>query len=269
MSIRTYLGDSKEENYVLKAFHEACGGELTTLDKYEPSEVAVVFGTYKKHVARSYARGAIVKAQKEKNLDTLIIETGYLNRGAGKHHHYSLGFNGINGRADFRNKNSPPDRAQKLGITPKDWRNGDYILLCGQVPWDASVDFSNHVEWLHKTSRAIFLRTSREVIFRPHPLCKLNPIPGTVHSTRPLESDLKDAFCCVTFNSNTGVEAVLDGVPTFAFDEGSMAYAVSSHTLNDIDKPLRPDRQQWLNDLCYAQWRPDEFEEACSHLKLT
>ena len=269
MQIRTYLGDSDEENYVLRAFHEACGGELAALDDYQPSDIAVVFGTFKKHVARSFKRGAIVKAQKEKGLDALIIETGYINRGAGQRNHYSVGFNGINGRADFRNRNSPHDRMKKLGITPADWKNGDHVVLCGQVPWDASVDFSNHVDWLHKTARGIFLNTSRAVIFRPHPLCKLKPIDGTIYSTRALANDLKDAFACVTFNSNSGVEAALAGVPVFALDEGSMAYPIASHSLTDLEAPKKPDRTQWLADLCYAQWMPEEFGEACRHLRLT
>ena len=268
MQIRTYLSDSEEENYVLTKFFEACGGELTTLDNYEPSDVAVVFGTYKKNVARSYARGAIVKSQKEKNLDTVIIETGYLNRGSGIQNHYAVGLNGINGRADFKNRNSPHDRAEKLGIKLQDWKDGEYIVLCGQVPWDASVDFSDHQDWLHKSARAIFLKTDKSVIFRPHPLCKLKPIEGTIYSTRSLENDLKDAFCCVTFNSNSGVEALVNGVPVFAFDEGSMVYSVSSHSFDDLENPLKPDRTQWLSDLCYAQWKPDEFEEACRHLQL-
>jgi hypothetical protein len=268
MRIRTYLGDSKEENYVLTKFHEACGGILTTLDDYEPSDIAVIFGTYKKHVARSYKRGAIFKAQIENKLDTVIIETGYINRGSGPDNHYAVGLNGINGRADFKNKNSPHDRMEKLGLIPVAWRSGDHVLLCGQVPWDASCDFTDHREWLEKTARGIFLATDRAVVFRPHPLCKLNPIPGTIYSTRSLENDLKDAFVCVTFNSNTGVNSVMDGVPVIACDEGSMVYNIAGHSIPDIEDVKKPDRTQWLADLCYAQWKPDEFGEAWEHLKL-
>lgn len=271
MQVVTYLGDNEDENYVLRAFHEGSGGKLKTLDEYEPSEIAVVMGTFKKHVERSYKRGAIIKAQKEKNQDTIILETGYINRGSGKDNHYSVGLNGINGRADFRNKNSPYDRVEKLGIIMGEWRSGDHIVICGQVPWDASVDFSDHIDWLEKTARAIFLKTDRNIIFRPHPLCKLNPITGTVYSTRSLENDLRNAHCCITFNSNSGVEAVIDGVPTFTFDEGSMAYGVTSHSLDDIETPLRPDRTQWLANLCYAQWTAEEMRngETWDHLRLT
>jgi hypothetical protein len=270
MQVRIYLGDSEDENYVLKAFHEGSGGKLVTLDEYEPSEIAVVFGTYKKKIERSFKRGAVIAEQKKLGLDTIIIETGYLNRGSGKTNHYAVGLNGINGRADFKNRNSPYNRAEKLGVIPGEWRRGDHIVLCGQVPWDASVDFSNHQDWLNSTVRGIFLRTDRNVIFRPHPLCKLSPINGTVYSTRSLENDLKHAHCCVTFNSNSGVEAVVDGVPTLSFDIGSMVYEVSGHLLDDIEEPKRFDRTQWLANLCHAQWTPEEMKngETWDHLKL-
>jgi len=268
MQIRTYLSDSESENYVLRAFNQACGGIITTLDNYEPSELAVVFGTYKKSVPRSFRRGAIVKSQKELGLDTVILETGYINRGSEKTNHYAVGLNGINGRADFKNKNSPTDRMKKLGVSLKEWNSGEYIVLCGQVPWDASVDFTDHKDWLHRTARGIFLKTDRPVIFRPHPLCKLEQIQGTTYSTRLLKSDLENCYACITFNSNSGVEAVIEGVSTFAFDEGSMAYEVSSHSLDQLDNPITPDRTQWLADLCYAQWLPEEMEEAWTHLKI-
>lgn len=268
LSVRTYLGDSEEENFVLQSFHRACGGILTTLDEYKPSDIAVVFGTFKKRVPRSFARGAVIERQKECG-QTIILETGYINRGSGKSNHYAVGLNGINGRADFRNKNSPQDRIEKLGVSLSEWKSGHHIVLCGQVPWDASVDFTDHEKWLLETAKSIRLKTSRPIIFRPHPLCKLKPISGTIYSTRPLEKDLKDAHACITFNSNAGVESVVHGIPAFAFDLGSMVYEVASHSLDELESPEKPDRSQWLADLTYAQWMPEEFGEAWQHFKLT
>jgi hypothetical protein len=75
----------------------------------------------------------------------------------------------------------------------------------------------------------------------------------------------------VTFNSNSGVEAALAGVPVFAFDEGSMVWEIANKTFDAIDNPQRPDRTQWLADLSYAQWTPREMREgkAWRHLNLT
>jgi len=264
--IRTYLSDSEQENYVLEAFNQGCNGALARLDDYQPSDVAVVMGVYKKAIPRSFARGNVIAEQRARKLRTIILETGYINRGDGPENHYAAGWNGLNGRADFKNTSCPADRAQKLGVELKPWKQGNNVILCGQVPWDAAVDFSDHKEWLQKTARAIFLMTDRPVIFRPHPKAKLPPIEGTVYSTRPLAQDLEDAYCCVTFNSNSGVEAVLAGVPTVTMDKGAMAWEVTSHTLSDM--AYMPDREQWLNNLAYTQWTPAEMRdgEAWRHL---
>lgn len=269
MSVRVYATqDSDQENLVLSAFYDGCPESklLTRLGDYAPSDVAVVMGVYKKSVPRSFERGYVIAEQKKRGLTTVILETGYINRGDGPQNHYAAGLNGLNGRADFKNANSPKTRAEGIRLHP--WRQGKNIVLCGQVPWDASVDFTNHREWLEQAVRAIFLRTDSPVVFRPHPKAKLPPIPGTIYSTRSLAEDLEDAKCCVTFNSNSGVEAALAGVPVFAFDEGSMAYSIANKSFDKLDEPEMPDRQQWLNDLCYAQWTPQEMSEglAWKHL---
>ena len=261
MRVRIYTGNNKEENYVLRCFRSGCDADdvwFGDLDNYEPSDLAVVFGTYKKQIPVSYRRGHVVHEQKKHGLDTIIIETGYLNRGAGAHHHYAVGLNGLNGRADFKNKNSPGDRAAQFKVKP--WReNGNHILVCGQVPWDASVDHIDFQKWAQHIVEVTNGLTDRPIIYRSHPLGK-TPAP---FGSRPsqnywLEDDLKDCWCVVTFNSNSGVDAIMAGVPAVAMDEGSMILPVST-TISQINAPSKPDREQWLNDLSYAQWTPDEI----------
>ena len=263
MQVRIYWGGNMDEDYVLERLYDGCPYKkwFIPLDEYEPSDLAVVMGVYKKHVPRSYKRGHVIAEQHKRKLDVLVVETGFLNRGEGRTNHYAVGLNGLNGRGDYKNANSPPDRREKLGVKLEPWKEGHHVLLCGQVPWDASVDFTNHREWLEKTARAINLHTARPVIFRPHPKCKMAPIAGTVYSTRPLSQDLDDCHAVVTFNSNTAVEAVIQGIPVFAADVGSMAMPVANADLKRVEEPLKPDREQWLNDLCYAQWTPDEMKE--------
>lgn len=259
MIVRTYLSHSEQENLVLRAFHDGCpeSKTLTSLDDYAPSDVAVVMGVFKKHVPVSFPRGHVIREQKRLGKQVVILETGYINRGDGPHNHYAVGLNGLNGRADFKNKGSSADRAVPL----KPWKEGQNVVLCGQVPWDASLDWTDHKAWLELAVRNIFLRSNRPVIFRPHPKCKLQPIKGTIYSTRPLLEDLKDAHCCVTFNSNSAVEAAIEGVPVFAFDEGSMAWAIANKSFDDIENPQKPDRTQWINDLTFSQWTPGEMRE--------
>lgn len=268
--IRVYLSGDPVHDRVLKAFYDGCPAEkqLAQVTDYEPSDVAVIFGVYKSKVPRSYPRGAVFRQQRSKNLDVIVLETGYINRGDGENHHYAAGFNGLNGRADFRNRNMPDDRARLLAVELRPWRQGSKILLCGQVPWDASVEGTNHYQWIQNTAAEIRRRSAKLLVFRPHPMAPLAPLDGIEYSTAPLKTDLVDAHCVVTFNSNSAVEAFLAGVPAFACDEGSMAWSICNRSLDDLSNPKKAERQGWLNDLAYAQWSLSEFRsgQAWAHL---
>jgi hypothetical protein len=263
MKVRVYWGGDEKEDYVLEKMYDGCPYQksFVPLDEYEPSDIAVVMGVFKKHVPRSFKRGHVIEEQKKNGATVVVVETGFLNRGDGRTNHYAVGLNGLNGRGEYRNRNSPPDRREKLGVILEPWKQGEHILLCGQVPWDASVDFTDHRKWLEQTARALALHSSRTVVFRPHPKCQMAPIPDTVYSCRQLGQDLMDAWAVVTFNSNTAVEAVIQGIPVFAADVGSMAMPVANADLSRIETPDMPDREQWLNDLCYTQWTPEEMKE--------
>ena len=263
-----YFSGDPVHDRVLKAFYEGCpvDKKAKSVHEYEPSDVAVIFGVYKSKVPKSFARGEVFRQQRVKNLDVIVLETGYINRGDGENHHYAAGFNGLNGRADFRNRGMPDDRAKKLGVSLKPWRkDGKHVLLCGQVPWDASVESCHdYLGWLQYISGQIRYHTKREVRFRPHPLAPVSPLVGCTHSTVPIQEDLKDCWAVVTYNSNSSVEAVLDGVPAFTFDAGAMAKDVASQWLQELERPYMPARESWLNDLAYCQWTVEEFKEGAA-----
>lgn len=237
--------------------------------KPEHTDIAVVFGIEKEKVPISHARGKIIRRQAERGLPTIILEKGYIERDE----YYAVGIGGLNGRANFGNANSPDHRVQRLTNTKmKPWReSGEHVLVIGQVPTDASVENVNFFQWVDQTIKEIRKHTDRQIIFRPHPLA-VNRTPafdGTVHSLKPLADDLEKAHAVVTYNSNTGVDAVLSGVPVFAADQGSMVYDIANRDLTDIEKPKTFDRDQWLNNISYAQWNPYEMRGglAWQHIK--
>lgn len=231
---------------------------------YRDCDVAVVFGVRKEQVPVSWARGEIIRRQREAGRLVLVIEKGFVKRDE----YYHVGFNGLNGRASFRNADMPPDRWDKLGVELKDWKRGEHVLLCGQVPWDASVQYTKHIQWCQQTMAKLRKLTNRPIRFRPHPKANVNyGIYGEI-STASLEEDLKDAHAVVTFNSNSAVEAVIEGIPIFAEDMGSMAYEVATNQLALIATPKMPKRINWACDLAYAQWNLEEMErgEPWQHL---
>lgn len=279
--VRVYLSGNPVHDRVLTSFYEGIEGskELVRNWDYKPSKVAVIFGVYKSKVPLSFPRGEIFQRQRSKNLDVIVLETGYINRGDGENCHYAAGFNGLNGRADFRNHDSPDDRAIKLRraglLRVLNWLNGgEHVVVCGQVPWDASCEPSitgaHHEMWIAATLERLAAYTRRKILFRPHPLARnaLRKFDVEYSVNGALIEDLEKAHAVVTFNSNSGVEAMLWGIPVFAADQGSMVWPIANRSLISIDVPRKPDRAAWLNDLCYAQWSLEEMRngEAWLHL---
>ena len=221
-----------------------------------PCKTAVVWGM---------RHPAVFAAQQKAGADVLVLERGYMGD---RQRWTSAGFNGLNGRADFRNAGSPADRWEKHHRhLEQPWKDGgDYVLILGQVAGDAATTGLNldalYTEWA-ETAKG---RWNLPVVFRPHPLARQVAPPGTVLQSGTLAEALAGAKVALTWNSTSGVEAVLAGVPTFALDRGSMVWPVSAHHL---DSPLfAGDRSGWAHDLAHAQWTLAEFAsgEAWSHL---
>ena len=277
MKVNVYITESDNtHDRVLGAFYSGCPEEkyIRHVSDYEESDVAVVFGVYKKAVAASHMRGEIIARQRIVGRKVVVLETGYVNRGEGKNNHYAVGFNHINGGADFRNEGMPPDRWGRLNTTLKPWHTKDEqeaVILCGQVPWDASVQHMDMVPWLMETAAAIRKVTYRPIIYRPHPKAVHalpSYIPGCRTSVVSLEEDLEKAWATVVYNSNSSVESLIAGVPVVALGPGSMVNGYAATDLNGIEDRCMPDRTPWASDLAYAQWTMNEMREglAWAHL---
>lgn len=264
---------SKDQTHtkVLNAFAKGIPGECNICsldDRIEiDADIAVVFGVEKPSVPYSARRGEVITRYKAAGKKVIILERGYIKR----NEYWSAGFDSFNGRADFRNQKSKPDRWRKLGVTlePDTGGDGEYILLIGQVPWDASVQDSDHITWLGFTAKAL-KAMGYTVLFREHPLGPGINLQSAIKSKWTLEEDLSAAIAVVTFNSNVGVDAAIAGIPVFSFDKGSMVYPISFHNLSDLNLIGKKSfsRDEWANNIAYAQWTLDEFEKglAWKHL---
>jgi hypothetical protein len=181
----------------------------------------------------------------------LILEAGYINGQSGDYvrdrlRFVSTGWGGLHGRADRAPSDCPPDRWQALGVEMPQWRTGGrHALVCGQHPGDLCAPTPE--VW----------RSLSERIIEQHDMTILRPHPLMAGIMQPLEQALHDAHSCYTWNSTCAVESVLMGVPTWAFDQGSMAWDVCAH---DVDaEAFTGDRAQWAYNLAYRQWTHDEL----------
>jgi hypothetical protein len=85
-----------------------------------------------------------------------------------------------------------------------------------------------------------------------------------------LFKDLKKAHAVITYNSNSIVEAICDGVPVFALDQGSVAYDIAHKDLSLIENLDRSiDISNWCSRVAYTMWNNKEIErgETWAHLK--
>lgn len=240
-----------------------------SIHEYRPEyDVAVIFGVGKKNVPISYPRQKVLDGQKSIGKQTIVLERGYIKRDE----YFAVGLNGLNGRAKFSHFNHRPDRFHKLKVDLFPWRDdGEHIVLVGQVPSDASVQNVDIIDWCAYQANLLQQHTNRKIIFRPHPLA-VNQTPmifGTSYSTKPLLEDLENAWAVCTFNSNVGVDAILNGVPVFASDEGSMVWDIANKDIGYLGYPDLPDRDQWAANIAYCQWNHKEMMsgEAWQHIR--
>ena len=216
----------------------------------------------------------------EQKKPTIVLEVGGINRGTT----WKVGLNGINRDAYFSEQNNDRSRADHLGLVCKPWRsNGDFILICGQhdksLQWQGMPRMSN---WFLETYDEIRKHTDRPILFRPHPRCRLEHIERglkNVHRQEPkqiggsyddFDMGFDNVHCTISYSSNPGIHSILNGVPAFVSTH-SLAYPVGNDIdfLHDIEKPMMPERQQWLNDYAHTEYTVEEISQGIPLKHLT
>lgn len=198
---------------------------------------------------------------------SLVVERAYLGD---RFNWAAIGWDGLNGRADFCNADVSGDRWDKHWadyMRPWQPKPGGYALVIGQVPGDAALRGLNMQQWVYDAV-AHARRYYEHVYFRPHPKARrLQRIAGIPTMEGELADALAGAAVVVTYNSNTGVDAVMAGIPATSADVGAMAWDVTTRGLSE---PLfTGDRTRWAHRMAYTQWLPAEIErgEPWEHLR--
>ena len=77
----------------------------------------------------------------------------------------------------------------------------------------------------------------------------------------PLEKDLENAYCTVSYQSTVAVQSIISGVPSFCANE-SMGVPVSLTDMTKIEDPLyTTEREQWIDSLLANQFTMSEIED--------
>lgn len=186
--------------------------------------------------------------------NVLVFERAYLGD---RFHWTSLAWNGLNGRGNFCLRPNPDPARFHQNFTLAPWKEtGDIIVIMGQVPGDMSLLGQDMTGFYEEAALELERLHKKPVYFRPHPVGR-NFTPRIPTLEGDLQDALDRAFLVVTYNSNSGVDAVVKGVPAISMDHGSMAWGVTGHSLSDR---IMPDREQWAVTLAHCQWTPDEID---------
>ncbi len=215
--------------------HEAVGGDY---NHPGGGDIAVVWG---------WRQSRVIRDCTERGVPLLVMERGHVQP---RDLWVSLGWNGLAGRGRRPACLDGGDR-WKAHFAPlmREWQSDRPLaLVMGQVPGDASLRGTNIDGWISEAVDALHA-AGWETRIRQHPIRE---------PARPLGDDLAAAGLAVTFNSTSGVDALLSGVPVMAADQGSMAWPLATHAFTE--KPIRPDRTAWAHRLAWANWSPAEIE---------
>ena len=257
----------------------------------EHCDIAVQFGTVKDRNTEHH----LTKQSIRKNAKTVIyVETPILGRVINQlndYMYYRVGVNGFlnNDGIFFQDEKLDHNRLSLLRNyleipTFNGWKetpNGDILILC-QLPGDASLRGQRMSEWITDTVNKIRKITSDPIVIRLHPamsdkgraelFSELYPLIFKNHhnirwytgTEMSLTDQLKSTTVCVSYSSGSCIDAVLNGVPVIAVDEGNLAYPISSHRLDELHKPFKASTEQvteWMIKLANSQWSEQEMLE--------
>jgi len=249
----------------------------------QPAKLAVILGWPSpiQTTENIKLRAKIVEHQRQQNNHVMAIDANCFKFKDldSKYLRYSI--NGVDyDSSEYANKNSDSARwnilSNDIGLNIKDWkRDGEYILFLVQRDGGWSMKGLSPVEWTRQKIEAVRKVSNLPIVLRPHPgkIADLRPLlrPGVTisDSTKvPIEHDLRRAKAAFVFNSSSGVASILEGVPLWVDDSGSVCWDVANYNIGDISYPKQPDRSQWINDLAACHWTDEESRQGLIYKKF-
>lgn len=273
-----YLPKELNNNFIIKnpVFYLSKSGNGDRIMKrlYENLKVGIITSAEKEYISNSTSivwgilRGSeyILKQCMLNDEDFYYIDHAYFNSGHNKLDPcYRITKNAFQARNIIKRDDK---RLNLFNIKMNDWKkDGEHILVC--PPTEASMDFFNVKNWLYDTINNIKKYTNRPIIIRKKPteiqIQKINgfnyPLKNEnkQHIAMPtLDEHLNNCHALVTYNSNVAVEAIMKGIPAFV-DNVSCAYTLGNVDLQNINKPIYAEREEWIKHLSYSQFYLSEL----------
>lgn len=220
----------------------AIGCKLT--NEHEKASVIVMWNRYG-------WRDEIATAAERRGAKVIVMENGYLGNDFAGDRWYAASLSHHNGAGQWKHVDDA--RWDSIGFIFGEWRDGpgEVVLLPQRGIGPRSVAMPH--DWPHMTLRMLE-RKGIKARIRPH--------PGNSGACAPMERDLANAACVVTWGSGAAIKALAMGIPVFhSFDRWIGAPA--SMPISAIGgAPLRSDcaRLHTFRRMAWAMWRVSEIE---------
>lgn len=227
--------------------------------KSNPVTKKVVVWGWKNYNAKVYRR---------RGKDVLVLELGYIGN---RREYISVGLNGLNNYATF--PEYPEDGGRRFrahGGILKPWKyKGEYILILGQVKGDASLKGLDITSWYQRMAAEAERVHKLPVFFRPHPESfrrrGYTEIPGLRNLGGSLDEAISGAKFTISYNSNSSLDSIMQGVPSVAGDKGTMAWDLCSKSVEDL-KFLK--REPVVHRIAWCQWSFEEIKSGEPLVKI-
>ena len=204
-------------------------------DRFGPDDVVVGWSMF-----RGSRRWAVYRAVKAAGGRAIILENGWLSPLAGARY-FQVALDGWNGTGHFPDES--PDRWASWNVPLQPWRqDGRHVLVLGQKAQSIGDARRMPPGW----AQSLRLETRRPVLRR---------MPG---AARPLEQDLRGAWCTVTWTSTAAIKGLVAGIPAFHCGPNTLCPELSKPGL-DVEAPIYPDRQPVFERLAWCQWTAEEI----------
>jgi hypothetical protein len=123
---------------------------------------------------------------------------------------------------------------------------------------------------MNKTINDIRKYSNRPIVVRAHPgdkkiksILRINHKNVSLSTKENLVDDLRGAWATVVYNSSPSVASIIEGVPAFLTDstpQHSQSFDVANTDISNIENPILPDRQAWVEKLSMCHWKFDELK---------
>jgi hypothetical protein len=262
--------------------------------RYNATDVGVIQGWINTDISRPHLklRNTVVEEQLKSGKYAVAVDSNLFlyNDTSNALHYLRYSFNGVfPSTGIYCDSKINPARWQKvsrdLNLSLKDYRtNGSHVLICMQRNGGWSMGRTDVQDWAIQTIAELRRYTDRPIVIRPHPgdkatkellnstneTNKLHGLNVTISSKPNLKDDLVNCWAVVNCNSSPVVGAAIEGYPIFVTDpDRSQCKEVANVNLADIENPLLPDRQKWVERLAMFHWNFDELKsgECWNHMR--